>query len=698
MRPYLIPAWKQAPFLRLLLPWTAGIVWQWYADPPAMLLWTAACLLGCCLIFVYALPVAMRYQFRYLQGGLILLSCVLLASLVTRRQNLRLSSNWYGHASAPNTRLLIRITEEPLRKSNSIRWEAAVQYLIRDTTLIPTTGKLWLYAQPGTAADSVQYGQLLVINPVLQPIRSGGNPASFNYQRYAAFQQVYHTAYVKATDYQVLPVTERPWLEAFIHDSRERILASLQTGLASFPDALGIAEALLIGYKADLDRDVVQAYSNAGVVHVIAISGLHLGLIYWILQFLFERMPFLRKKKWLRIGLVLLGIWLFSLLTGASASVVRSAVMLTCMLIGSGIRRPVSIYHSITASAFLLLLYNPYWLWDVGFQLSYLAVGGIVLLQKPIENLWYVRQPWLKKIWSLSCVTLAAQLATTPLCLYYFHQFPTLFFISNLLIVPLSTIILGAELLLLITAWQPQLLQAFGWLAGWGIRLMNHCIEWFTSWTFSLIDGLYFDGWMLLFAYAVLVSMGCCWLLQQRRGLWLAMCSAVGWLVVWNVQSIGHARQSFAVLYQVPKRLAIDFIQGNQYCFVGDNSWQSAAYLENFHLKPNRTAWQLEQRTAKLTPEDCRHQILHWNQQRWLIADSLSRPPAQETPVDYLVFTNKTKQSLEEWTKTVRTKLLIIDASNSMWKIEQWKTAAGKLHLPCFSVPEQGALVSLAPE
>jgi competence protein ComEC len=345
-----------------------------------------------------------------------------------------------------------------------------------------------------------------------------------------------------------------------------------------------------------------------------------------------------------------------------------------------------------------LLVYNPYWLWDVGFQLSYLAVGGIVLLQKPIENLLYVWHPWLRKIWSLNCVTLAAQLATTPVCLYYFHQFPTLFFISNLLIVPLSTLILGLELLLLLFSWQAQLLQCFGWLSGWSIRLMNQCILHFNNLSFSLIDGLYFDGWMLACAYGFLVAAGYGWLRLQRSSLWLSACFALLGLITWNIQCVRHARQSMIIVYHVPKRLAIDVVEGNNYCFVGDSSWQQAAYLVNFHLKPNRIARQLDNCSAVLSPIDCRNHILHWNNERWLITDSLSSPPEQVVYVDRLVLANKTKQSLEEWTKTVRTNLLIIDASNSLWKIEQWKTAAGKLNLPCFSVPEQGAFVGSAPE
>ena len=153
---------------------------------------------------------------------------------------------------------------------------------------------------------------------------------------------------------------------------------------------MGLAEALLIGYKDDLDKTLVQSYSNTGVVHVIAISGLHLGLIYWLLLMLFKPLQ-KRKLKWLRPVFILTGLWLFSLLAGAQPSVLRSAVMFTCIVLGDSFARKSSIYNTLALSALLLLCINPYWLWDVGFQLSYAAVLSIVIFMQPIYNWFYIK-------------------------------------------------------------------------------------------------------------------------------------------------------------------------------------------------------------------------------------------------------------------------------------------------------------------
>jgi competence protein ComEC len=199
----------------------------------------------------------------------------------------------------------------------------------------------------------------------------------------------------------------------------------------------GVAEALLIGYRDDLDKDLVRAYSNTGVVHIIAISGLHLGMIYGLMLLLLK--PF-RKYKWMRWAkplLILLVLWGFSLLAGAAASILRSVVMFSFIVIGESLGRKTNIYNTLAASAFCLLVYNPYFFWDVGFQLSYTAVLSIVLFMKPVYQWLYFKNKLLNAIWQLNAITLAAQVLTLPVILYYFHQFPNLFLFTNFVAVPL---------------------------------------------------------------------------------------------------------------------------------------------------------------------------------------------------------------------------------------------------------------------
>ena len=174
----------------------------------------------------------------------------------------------------------------------------------------------------------------------------------------------------------------------------------------------GLAEALLIGYKNDLDKELVQSYSNTGVVHIIAISGLHLGIIYWLLELLFQPLLKKRKTKWLRPLLIISGLWTFSLLAGAQPSVLRSALMFSMIVIGESLGRKNTAFNSLACSALILLLINPYWLWDLGFQLSYAAVASILIFMRPVYNLLYFPNKLIDFIWKMNAVTLAAQILT----------------------------------------------------------------------------------------------------------------------------------------------------------------------------------------------------------------------------------------------------------------------------------------------
>jgi competence protein ComEC len=274
---------------------------------------------------------------------------------------------------------------------------------------------------------------------------------------------------------------------------------------------------LLIGYTNDLDKDLVQMYSNTGVVHIIAISGMHLGLIYLILGWILSKIPGVQKSAILQYILILSCLWIFSLLTGAGASVIRAAVMFSFILTGKTFSKASSIYNSLAAAAFVMLLYNPFYLWDVGFQLSYLAVIGILVFQKPIYHLIYIKHPWIDKIWELSAVSMAAQLLTFPICIYYFHQFPNLFLISNLVAVPLSSIILFAEIILLALAWMPWVANYIGKLTGLLIQWMNNFISWINDTGIAVWGGLSISIQATLLLYGLLASLAWWWLEQKRK-------------------------------------------------------------------------------------------------------------------------------------------------------------------------------------
>ena len=348
---------------------------------------------------------------------------------------------------------------------------------------------------------------------------------------------------------------------------------------------MGLAEALLIGYKDDLDKNLVQSYTNTGVVHIIAISGLHLGLIYWL--FVQVLKPLKRKKisKWLNPIIIISGLWIFSLLAGGQPSVLRSAVMFSCIVLAASLSRKTSIYNTLAFSAFILLCIDPYWLWDVGFQLSYVAVLSIVIFMKPIYNLFFIKNKILDFIWKLNAVSIAAQLLTTPFSIYHFHQFPNFFLLTNFVAVPLSSIIVLGEIFLCAISFIPFLALLAGKIISWLIWVMNSYIQKIESLPWSLWGGMQINIEQTVLLIIAVAGFGY-WLLEkQKAGAIAGVMGALLFICLRSSSFYQAYHQKKLIVYNIPRHQAIDIINGRDYFFVGDSDVLSDDFVSEFSFK-----------------------------------------------------------------------------------------------------------------
>ncbi len=695
MQPYHIPIWKTAPFCRLVLPLIIGIVLQWYIRFSYNFI--ICCFVSFSLSFLLLrfLVIEIRYKLKVFQGILLQIVIVCFAIMLTWQKDIRHNNAWFGHYYNDSSALLIRINEPVVEKSKSYKCEGVIESVYQTGKFIPAKGKLLIYFSKDSLSKSIRYGSRLLIRKSLQPIKNSGNPGEFNYERYAAFQQIFQQVYLKSNEVVFLKEDHINYTMSFIFSSQKYIIDVLQKYLPADKNVLGIAEALLIGYKSDLDKDLVQAYSNTGVVHIIAISGLHLGLIYVMLVWIFNRLPYIKRSRFIKVFLILGSLWFFSLLTGASASVLRSAVMFTCIVIGKNFFTQSSIYNSIAASSFLLLCSDPYLLWDVGFQLSYLAVIGIVWLQQAIYRSVYIKNKQLNKLWSMVAVTLAAQVITFPICIYYFHQFPNLFLITNLLAVPLSTIILFTEIFLIAFSWVNIIAVLLGKLISLLIKLMNLIIEKCNDLPFSRLDNIFstvLSTWIL---YAFIITT-CFWLLYKSKQMFkLTLFFLLAFTILQGVTSFKTHQQSKIIVYNVPGKTAVDFVLGNKYVFYGDSILKQDGLLQNFHLKPSRISMHLDKREQKLNGLQYQDNFWHFFDKKIMIIDTtvFYAQLNNRIKVDVLIISKDPKIDICSITSAIMPSVILFDSSNSLWKIAKWKKECLALALPCFSIPEQGAFV-----
>ena len=694
-RPFLPPVWKTAPFVRLLLPLITGIIIQWYLPVPFMQIVVALCaFLASCVIFGF-LPIALKFKGELWRGLIVNALWVCIGLFICWQKDIRKNQNWFGKYYHDSDYLVVRINEPLIAKNRSFKAEGFVESLVQRDSARPCEGKLWLYFSKDSPLTQLQYGDRILIHKSLQAIKNSGNPGAFNYTQYAAFQQVFHQVFLNGKDWVKLDKPAVDKFRQFIFTARMAILSALRKNMPPGKDELGLAEALLIGYTNDLDKDLVQAYSNTGVVHIIAISGMHLALIYVMLVWLFTKIPGIKNSKLLQAIMILSCLWLFSLLTGAAASVLRAAVMFSFITIGKQLDKQANMYNSLASSAFVLLCYNPFFLWDVGFQLSYLAIIGIVVFQKSVYNLLNIRNRWINECWKMVSVSIAAQVLTLPVCIYYFHQIPLLFLPANIIAVPLSGFILYAEIATIALYWVPIAASVAGQISSWLVWLMNKSIAWISRLGFAIWDNIPATLFSTVILFAVIISFTQ-WL--KRKNIWsfrLALKSLL-FLVMYYAFIKWQAQiQEKLIVYHIPQHGAADFICGENYYFKGDSVLRKEGTLKKFHLKPARTSIGLKNETGSLPLLFRQGPFCQFNKKRILFIDRpwVFEQTRQKIAMDIIIISQNPKLAILQLAKVFDCNQYVFDASNSLWKIGKWQAECSALHLQGYSVPEKGAFV-----
>jgi competence protein ComEC len=687
-----IPAWKKAPFIRILVPLMLGITLQWYSNATVQIAWYGFGLSLLLLILFFLLSNYRRYKLAGINGALISIIFLALGSMLAWYKNIRHNPDWYGHRYQANQAVVATLQEPLVEKPNSYKSLAAVTAVQNKNRFVFTAGDLIIYFQKDSTL-TLKAGSRIIFSRPLQEIRNTGNPGGFDYKRYNLFQGITHQVYLKQYEFVVLGETKQSLLKKILFAIRRQVLSVLRRYVPGEKEA-GLAEALLIGYKDDLDRNLVQSYTNTGVVHVIAISGLHLGLVYWLLLRLLKPLTKRKNFKWLIPVIIIPALWLFSLVAGGQPSVLRSAVMFTCIVIGENFSRKPAIYNTLAISAFILLCVNPYWLWDVGFQLSYAAVLSIVIFMKPIYDWFYIKNKALDFIWKLNAVSMAAQLLTTPFSIYHFHQFPNYFLLTNFVAVPLSSLILLGEILLCAICAIPFGAIFTGKVLSWLIWLMNSYIEVIESLPHSLWDGLQINVVQAILLVTLVTGFGH-WLLEkQKMGVWVGLCSVLFFVFFRSLSFYQSNRQRKLIVYNVPRRQAIDLVTGRSYFFVGDSDVVTNDFVRNFNVRPSRILYRMEF-TNYLSNFASKEALLQFDQKRILVVDKNLRfdVAVAKVPIDIMVISRNPKFHISAAAKAFNIKQVVFDASVPEWKLKYWTKDCDSLHIPHHSVNEKGAFV-----
>ena len=616
-----------------------------------------------------------------------------MGSLLVWYKDIRHNPAWYGNYYIPNDLVIVTLSEPLVEKTNSFKTFATVTNLKQKKKFISAEGSVILYFKKDSTLPAMDAGSQIIFSTRLQEIKNTGNPGGFDYKHYCLFQGITHQVYLRKGEFVLLGRKKQTLPGKILFPIRRKVLSVLRGDIHGGKEQ-GLAVALLIGYKDDLDKNLVQSYTNTGVVHVIAVSGLHLGLIYWLLVLLFK--PLKKKKifKWLIPLIILSGLWLFSLLAGGQPSVLRSAVMFTCVVLAESFLRKTSIYNTLAFSAFLLLYINPFSLWDVGFQLSYSAVLSIVIFMRPVYNWFYIKNKLADLIWKMNAVSLAAQLLTTPLSIYHFHQFPNFFMLTNFVAVPLSSLIVLGEILLCSVSFFAPLGSFIGKILSRLIWLMNSYIQRIEALPGSLWDGMQIN---ILQTCLLFLAIACFsyWLLEkQKKAAWVALIAVLGFFCLRSFSFYKCDRQQKIIVYNVPKHQAIDIVNGRNYFFTGDSDLLADEFTRNFNIKPCRI---LYRSGINGLPGNFSRSgnLIQFGSVRILLIDRDVRfnPILQKIPVDLVIISKDPQLHLSKLAETFMIRQIVFDSSVPAWKSKRLANDCDSLHIPWHDVKEKGAFV-----
>jgi competence protein ComEC len=692
MHPPAVAFWKKMPFIRLLLPLTGGIVLEWYFNFPQILLLSAAAVSIFLICTFFFLSSFSKFRWPWINGLFFTSLFVSSGCLLVWHQDIRHQKNWFGKFNKNNTHLVVTLQEPLIEKARSFKAVAVVNLIQEKDLFIPVVGRIIIYFKKDSSVNDVTYGSRIVLKKKFEEIKNSGNPGGFDYKTYCLFQDITHQVYLQPGEFILLPGKNKTWLKEFLFALREKVLSILRRNIIGTKEQ-GLAEALLIGYKDDLDKKLVQSYSNTGVVHIIAISGLHLGLIYGLLVMGMKPLRNRKNIKWLPPIIIIISLWLFSMLAGAQPSVLRSAVMFTCIAFAEILYRKASIYNTLAVSAFLLLCYNPFWLWDVGFQLSYAAVLSIVIFMRPVYNWIYIKNKILDSIWKLNAITIAAQIITLPFSLFYFHQFPNFFLVTNFIAVPLSSVILLGEILLCVVSFIPVIAGVTGMILSVLIRIMNGYIEKINSIPFSTWSGMQITVLQVILIMIVIITISQFIFRKEKINFFAGLFAIFFFICIRSFSFIEANRQNKIIVYNITDRQAFEIITGRNCLFFADEVVQTDDFIQNFHIKPCRMFFRIQNSGITRSTAD-RNYFQYGTKNIVVINNNLNYDSIYKKPVvDLLILSKNPKIFIKTLLKSFEIKMVVFDSSVPAWKIRFWKKDCDSLHISYYDVNEKGAFV-----
>lgn len=647
---------SKIPFFFLLIPLIIGVLLQYYSKLENISI--AFISLGIiAILFSYFIPERNQFRWRWLFGAGTFLFVIAVGIVST---SFRQMKSEYIFTDDVKTYQGV-IINTPQEKPRTVAYKV---YLPQEDKNIVC------YFQKDSLLKTVlKPGDKFFFRGEIQPFKNLGNPDDFNYVRYMYNQGYVGSSFVPSQNW-VLTGESSPSLLFTALNIRQQLLDFYKS--LGFDDTeYSILSALTLGYQDSLSDDLLQGFRTTGTVHVLSVSGLHVGIIYLLINFL---LGFIRKGTkyyWLRPLLIIILLWIYTFITGLPISVVRASLMLSIFCVADLVGKKSYSLHALFIAAFFILLYNPFSLFDVSFQLSFISVLSILFLHPKLSSSLTIKNKALRKVWLLFTLSLVAQLATFPICLYYFGTFPTYFFLANLLIVPLVSLITYAMFALVFSRLLSLLFTNLEFyfyylpvkILQFLVHLMTSIIGFFENLPFALIDDVKITFADLVFIFTIIISMLIFLIYKKTKALILALSIICVLFATHSYHNIKEVPDSFTV-YNRPNSTEIRWVESGKENILRSQDITDAAKLLD-----------LKGESVLILSAD-------------VYKDKKSDMPFG---INYLVLTKDNSFSLYSLTKLMSLEYIILDASLSGYTRFRLTKECQNLKIPCHDVTESGA-------
>ena len=681
--------WNSLPLFRLIFPLILGILladYLFFKQLPIVNLSLLA------LLFIIQSK-RMSYRYRWVFGVMAYLFVFGVGVWLKTNSLDKNQGNFFANHLFDDNVIVVELLEVPSKKPNSYKTVAEVLSVNEQ----PSCGKILLYLHK--ELDSLSYGSRLMIIKKPQDIKLPSNPYQFNYAEFLSHRNIRHQLYLTKEDVLLVDDVVGHVILKWVLSIRKQLLSKLNNSDLS-EDGKAISSALLLGYKNDMNSSLKDSFSRSGVIHVLAVSGLHVGIIYMLLAALLSFMDKTIFLRCLKLFLVLLSLWFYALITNLSPSVMRAATLFSFVAFGATINRNSNIYNTLAASAFILLLINPNYIYELGFQLSYLAVLGIVSIYPKIYSILSFRFFLWDKIWQLIAVSIAAQLATFPLVVYYFHQFPNYFLLGNLLVLPLVPLIIYCGLSYLLFARFEILSEPILYTLNYLIELLVLIVRKIESLPYSFTDFLWLSTFEMALVYLLIGIVLCSIYFRSYSIFTLSFVIVIALQISDWYEDGKRLNTSELVFYAIDKQTAFGIVhQREAFIFMDKDLLKNTASQKfNFH-----NHWSYLGLTAlekipldtnienTLVWKNGNHLQLGHSRLLWINDDFKIKTNQIPIEVDYCLISDYFP--VEKLLQTYRPKRIVLDAALSYYEVQKLIKECQHLNVKYNSLKKDKALI-----